>query len=393
MIKNNLRAALVGLLAYLSIIAPLQAQGVGQLGANQVWGNPTASTAPARPSNAASFLTAGPCISITGTPKATIGISSPATVACGGTGQITLTNHGLLVGAGTAAITQLGVGGAGTVLGGVAASDPAFTAAPVLGAVGTLGTLGLSGSTSGVITITPQAVAGTYNWNLPITAGSTGQMLQSGGGGATAMAWTTATYPATATSTGTILQANGTNWVATTATYPGTAAGTGTLLRANGTNWLASTATWPDTTTINQILYSSAGNTVTGLATGNNGVLGTSSGGVPSITSTPTLGVNGGTGGQITLNGSTSGSAAIRVAAAAGTSTVFQLPATNGSNTNILQTDGAGNTSWAAASSGGTVTSIAQGYGIFLTTAPCIATCTVSVPLQTTNSHSLLGGI
>lgn len=47
-----------------------------------------------------------------------------------------------------------------------------------------------------------------------------------------------------------------------------------------------STATWPATTTINQILYSSAANTVTGLATANSGVLITSAGGVPSISST-----------------------------------------------------------------------------------------------------------
>jgi len=45
-----------------------------------------------------------------------------------------------------------------------------------------------------------------------------------------------------------------------------------------------STATWPATTTINQILYSSAANTVTGLATANSSVLVTNSSGVPSLT-------------------------------------------------------------------------------------------------------------
>lgn len=44
-----------------------------------------------------------------------------------------------------------------------------------------------------------------------------------------------------------------------------------------------STATYPATTTINQLLYSSAGNTIAGLATANSGVLVTSAGGVPSI--------------------------------------------------------------------------------------------------------------
>lgn len=47
----------------------------------------------------------------------------------------------------------------------------------------------IGGSTSGVITTQPQAVAGTYNWNWPTTAGTSGQVLKSGGGGATAMSW------------------------------------------------------------------------------------------------------------------------------------------------------------------------------------------------------------
>lgn len=48
---------------------------------------------------------------------------------------------------------------------------------------------------------------------------------------------------------------------------------------------LWSTATYPATTTINQILYSSAANAVTGLATANTGALVTSATGVPSLTS------------------------------------------------------------------------------------------------------------
>lgn len=95
-------------------------------------------------------------------------------VAGGGTGQTTLTNHGVLVGAATSAITQL-------------------------------------------------------------AAGSSGQVLQSGGASADP-AYSTATYPAT--------------------------------------------------TTVSQILYSSSANVVAGLSTANNGVLATSSSGVPSIDTT-----------------------------------------------------------------------------------------------------------
>lgn len=46
-----------------------------------------------------------------------------------------------------------------------------------------------AGATSGIISILPQAAAGTYNFNLPITAGTAGQVLTSQGGASTAMIW------------------------------------------------------------------------------------------------------------------------------------------------------------------------------------------------------------
>ena len=125
----------------------------------------------------------------------------------------------------------------------------------------------------------------------PGTAGTSGTLLQSNG---TDFVNTTATYPGTATTSGTILRADGTNWVASTATYPNsagtsgtvlqsngtnivnstaaypvTATGTGTILRADGTNWVATTATYPTTTTANEILYSSSNNVVAGLSYSN----------------------------------------------------------------------------------------------------------------------------
>lgn len=54
---------------------------------------------------------------------------------------------------------------------------------------GTTGILNLLGTTSGVVSTTVQAAAGTYNFNLPTTAGSTGQVLTSAGGGSSAMTW------------------------------------------------------------------------------------------------------------------------------------------------------------------------------------------------------------
>lgn len=52
--------------------------------------------------------------------------------------------------------------------------------------------------------------------------------------------------------------------------------------------------------------------------------------------------------GQITLKGSTSGTAVIRVPVAAGTGTVFQLPANNGTSDYLLRTDGSGILTWVA---------------------------------------------
>jgi hypothetical protein len=81
-----------------------------------------------------------------------------------------------------------------------------------------------------------------------------GQMLQSGA--TAAPAWSTATYPSIAT-------------------------GTGTILRANGTNWVASTSTFADTYGVNTLLYAASANAVSGLATTNSAALVTNGSGVP----------------------------------------------------------------------------------------------------------------
>ncbi len=75
-----------------------------------------------------------------------------------------------------------------------------------------------------------------------------------------------------------------------TATYPVTATSSGTILRADGTNWSASTATFANTYSASTILYSNGAHTVTGLATANSAALVTSSAGVPAWSSTMTNG-------------------------------------------------------------------------------------------------------
>jgi len=82
---------------------------------------------------------------------------SPQPVIEGGTGQITLTNHTVLVGAGTSGITQITAGTTGQVLTGVTGSDPVF-AAPAASS----------------ITITGDSGGGLTGNSFTFTGGSTG---------------------------------------------------------------------------------------------------------------------------------------------------------------------------------------------------------------------------
>lgn len=111
-----------------------------------------------------------------------------------------------------------------------------------------------------------------------------------------------------------------------------------------------------------------------------------------SATASPTLGLNGGNGGAVILEGSSTGSATIGVKAAAG-STTFNLPVGNGALNNVLITDGAGNTSWAAAG-GGTVSSVGLSLpGIFtVTNSPVTTTGTLTGSLNTQNANIVWAG-
>jgi|SRR6185295_13213997 len=86
---------------------------------------------------------------------------------------------------------------------------------------------------------------------------ASGKILQGQGVG-TASNFSTATYPSTATGTGKILRADGTNWVASTATYPDTAGTSGNILTSDGTNWTSSTP--GSTANLNGFIGSSTGN-------------------------------------------------------------------------------------------------------------------------------------
>lgn len=420
--------------------------------------------------------------------------------------------------------------------------SPALTIGQNATATGQL-VLANGGALGTSVTIQNLGTTSAWNFNLPIGAGNSGQPLLSGGGGSGSMTFGTlgvagggtncavasgtcvdnisgfsstgfmnrtgaGTYTFTSTiglingGTGANLTASNGGIVYSDATAMAILSGTATagqIIRSGASaapSW--STATYPATVAVSTILYGSSSNVVGTLATANNGVLVTSAGGVPSISSTipsatqdnitrlgtvtvgvwngtdialadggtnaslvasnggifystasagailagtatanlpmlsgssttpswaaisypasatsggipyfsstsamassaalgsgqivlgggagsaPTtsanasissgalsLGANASVRGSVKMFGSTSGDVAIGPAAIAGTATIFQLPATNGTNGYVLQTDGTGVTSWVNPSSGGTVTSVAAGTGMSFST-------------------------
>ena len=183
-----------------------------------------------------SILTAGTGISITNAG----GSITIASTGGGGTGTVTSFSSGNLsplfttsvaTSASTPALTySLTNAGAYTVLGNStsASAAPSYTSGPITNSHG------IAGTTSGVIAIQPQAVAGSYNFNLPTSAGTSGQALLSGGGGATAMIFGTLGVPAGGTGATTLtgyIIGNGAGAMTASTTIPTTAL-TGTLQAA-----------------------------------------------------------------------------------------------------------------------------------------------------------------
>ncbi len=154
------------------------------------------------------------------------------------------------------------------------------------------GVIVFTGSTTG-LTFTGSGNTLTLGGTLVVSNGGTGRATATAFGVIAGGTTATGAQQSLATgSSGQLLQSAGSSslpaW--TTATFPSVATTSGTILRANGTNWLASTATFADTYGASTLLYSNGANTVTGLATANSAVLVTSSAGVPVWSSTMTNG-------------------------------------------------------------------------------------------------------
>src|SRR6266850_2147726 len=160
---------------------------------------------------------------------------------------------------GTISIT----GVAGQVLAG---SSPAFTATPTLGVnASTNGTLGLANGSGSGATITVQNLGATsaYNFNLPTTAGTSGQVLTSQGGASTSMTWSTG-VPATTCPWDGLTSATTSNLTLANAGF------TTTFNQTSAVAW-----TWGNTTptiapalTLTQVTVAGAATTYTGTITG-----------------------------------------------------------------------------------------------------------------------------
>lgn len=179
----------------------------------------------------------------------------------------------------------------------------AITGTVAFGVAGSsLGAVSFSGNTSGTVTVQPAAAAGTWTFTLPTSAGTNNYALLTNGSGVTS--W---------------------GQIAIGSAVSGLGTGVATALGINVGSAGAFTT-------------NNAANTFTASQTFN------------AATSSIYVGANGGNLGVITLYGNTSGSVTLKPAAAAGTGTVFQLPADNGTSGYVLQTNGSGVTSWVAGS-------------------------------------------
>lgn len=100
----------------------------------------------------------------------------------------------------------------------------------------------------------------TTNNSANIATAAAGKVLQGQGVGSQ-NAFSTATYPSTAGTSGKVLISDGTNIVSSTPTFPNASATSGKFIRSDGTNWIASTPTLPTSAgTSGKILYSDATN-------------------------------------------------------------------------------------------------------------------------------------
>lgn len=170
------------------------------------------------------------------------------------------------------AMLNVMTGGGGTGLKGLAPAQVAGDVTKFLKGNATWSAVDLS--TANVTGILPMANGGT-NKNMTASAGAVAYSDSD-----------SLELNTPSTVAGQVLQGNTTGAPTfSTATYPSTGGTLGTILRSNGTNWVNTTATYPTTTTANRILYSSATNTISEITSAATSALVTNSSSVPAFTS------------------------------------------------------------------------------------------------------------
>ncbi len=210
-----------------------------------------------------------------------------------------------------------------------------------------LGSLSLSGNTGGTIIIKPQASAGSYNFNLPITVGTAGQPLLSAAGGASPMTWgslsgNTSTF---ATTSGSLTSGHAATFDGSGNIIDGGALPTGII----------------NSGTAGQLTYyAGSGTTVSG-----NSNLTVSSGAL-------TLGVTGGTAGSLIFSGSSTGAVTVKGSTTTVGTYNFNLPTTAGSSGNVLASGGGSAAAMTWDTVSGNTTKLATVSGS-LTNGNCVA--------------------
>jgi trimeric autotransporter adhesin len=307
----------------------------GVTGSDPIWSSPATSGTVTSVSVATANGFAGTVANPTTTPAITMTTTATGILSGNGTAisGSAVTQFDVLVGGASNAVSSVGPGTAGQVLqSGGAAANPVYSTATypstttinqILYSSAANTVSGLATANNGVLitsaTGVPSVLAGgttgqvltattgsPASWVSPATSGtvtSVSVVSANGFAGTVANATTTPAITLTTTITG-ILTGNGTAISGSTVTQHGVLVGgatnavsstsvgaTGTILQGNsGADPTYSTATYPSTTTINQLLFSSAANTIGGLATANSAALVTTSAGVPVFSGTMTNG-------------------------------------------------------------------------------------------------------